>query len=236
MLDDTAQKQRDAMEQLLGKSKPKNTMKIKKIGHCCLIIEIRGIKIMTDPGIFTNMQDQEKNISIILITHEHADHFHIESVKNVLANNPDAKVITNTAVGKLLEEQGIAHELLEHGGSLTMHDIVFEGHGEHHAVIYKEMGQVQNTGFFIDGTLFYPGDAFVNPEKAVPILALPVAGPWMKISEAIDYALLLKPTQAFPVHDAILKHPAMMQGMLATILKSEGVELVPMAEGDEHEF
>ncbi len=236
MLDAAAQKQRDEMEQLLGKSSSKKSMKIKKIGHCCLIVETKDIRIMTDPGTFTTGQDHEKNISIILITHEHADHFHVESVKRILANNPDAKVITNTAVGKLLEQEGIAHELLEHGGAVIMHDIAFEGHGEHHAQIYKEFGQVQNTGFFIDGTLFYPGDAFINPEKAVPILALPVAGPWMKISEAIDYALLVKPTQAFPVHDAILKHPAMMQDLLTVILKTEGVNLVALREGDEHDF
>ncbi|HTH93392.1 MAG TPA: MBL fold metallo-hydrolase [Candidatus Paceibacterota bacterium] len=211
-------------------------MKIKKIGHCCLIIETKGIRIMTDPGVFSTAQDQEKDIAIVLITHEHADHFHIESVKNVLANNPSAKVVTNTAVGKLLEAEGIAHELLEDGGSVVLNDIVFEGHGEHHAVIYKELGQVQNTGFFIDGTLFYPGDAFVNPQKEVAVLALPCAGPWMKLSEAIDYALFLKPAKAFPVHDAIMKNPAMMQGMLSTVLEKEGIAFVPMGEGDTQEF
>ena len=211
-------------------------MKIKKIGHCCLIIETKGIRIMTDPGTFTSAQDEEKNIAIIVISHEHADHFHIESVKKVLANNPEAKIITNSAVGKLLDAENISYEVVEHGSSATVLDIVLEGFGEHHAVIYKEMGQVQNTGYFIDGTLFYPGDAFVNPQKPIDILALPVAGPWMKLSEALDYAFTLKPKQAFPVHDAILKNPAMMQGMFAPLFQSEGIEFVPMNEGDEHTF
>ncbi len=47
-LTDALQQQRAAMEKLL-----KKPMKIKKIGHCCLIIETKGVRIMTDPGTFT---------------------------------------------------------------------------------------------------------------------------------------------------------------------------------------
>ncbi|MDB5188677.1 MAG: beta-lactamase-like protein [Candidatus Nomurabacteria bacterium] len=235
LLDNDLQRQRQEMEALLVKiNKP--IMKIKKIGHCCLIIETKGIRIMTDPGMFTTAQDEEKNINIVIISHEHGDHFHVESLKNVLANNPEAKVITNSAVGKLLDGEGIAYEVVEHAGTTMLHDILIEGFGEHHAVIYKEMGQVQNTGYFIDGRLFYPGDAFTNPNKPVDILALPVAGPWMKISEALDYAFAVKPTYAFPVHDGVLKNPTMMQGMYAPLFQHEGITFVPMGEGTEHDF
>jgi L-ascorbate metabolism protein UlaG (beta-lactamase superfamily) len=34
-------------------------MKIKKIGHCCLVIETNGKRIMTDPGSFT-IEEQGK--------------------------------------------------------------------------------------------------------------------------------------------------------------------------------
>ena len=61
-------------------------MKIKKLGHCCLVIETNGKRIMTDPGSFTDKQTEEQNIDLILITHEHSDHFHIESLKKVLIN------------------------------------------------------------------------------------------------------------------------------------------------------
>lgn len=235
-LDSIAQQQRDEMETLLGSANKRNNMKIKKIGHCCLVIETKGIRIMTDPGTFTTAQDEEKNIDIIVISHEHGDHFHVESLKKVLVNNPEAKIVTNTAVGKLLDAEGIAYEVVEHNGAATLHDIVIEGYGEHHAVIYKEMGQVQNTGYFIDGRLFYPGDAFFNPEKPIDILALPTAGPWMKFSEAVDYALLLKPRHAFPVHDAIMKNPGMFNPWVGGLLEKEGITFVPLNEGQEHDF
>ena len=97
------------------------------------------------------------------------------------------------------------------------------------------MGQVENTGYFVDGKLFFPGDSFTNPNRAVDILALPVAGPWMKISEAINYAVALKPRVAFPVHDAIISTAfvGFLHKMLAGILGGESINFVPMQAGDE---
>ncbi len=90
-------------------------MKITKLGHCCLIIEDQGKRILTDPGTYSTLQNEVKNIDIVLITHEHADHYHLDSLKIVLQNNPNAKIITNSTVGALLEKEGISYSILEHG-------------------------------------------------------------------------------------------------------------------------
>lgn len=180
-------------------------MKIKKLGHCCLVIEIDGKRIMTDPGSYTvDEQGIEENIDLVVITHEHQDHFHLESLKNILTKNPHAVVVTNTAVGKLLSEAGISYQILENGNSGEFAGVYLEAHGNTHEEIYEEIGQVQNTGYFIGKDLFYPGDAFTNPNKKVDILALPVAGPWTNIKTPIHYALELKPRVCFPVHDGML--------------------------------
>jgi len=179
-------------------------MKIKKIGHCCFVTEPKeGVRIMTDPGAFSTLQSEEINISAILITHEHQDHLHIDSLKKVLANNPRALVITNSAVGKLLDEVKIKYIKLEEGQKYDLNGISISGFGSKHAEIYGSYGQVQNTGYMID-SLCYPGDSFSNPNSKVDILALPVAGPWMRIKDAIDYAKNIKPRIAFPVHDAYI--------------------------------
>lgn len=179
-------------------------MKITKLGHCCLLIEENNLRILTDPGAWTTAQNDVTGIDLILITHEHPDHLHLDSVKRVLQNNKQAVILTNSAVGKILSESGVVFNLLEHGEKNQFKGVNLEGHGEKHAIIYQEYGQVKNTGFMIADRFFYPGDALYNPQKSVEILALPVAGPWVKISEAVDYAKEVKPKIAFPVHDAMI--------------------------------
>ena len=180
-------------------------MKIKKIGHCCLIIETNGKKIMTDPGSFTTEgQEKENDVDLILITHEHLDHLHIHSLKKVLINNPKATIFTNDGVGKLLQEAGIKYEVLKDKTPRDFFGVEIEPYDCKHEEIFQDFGQVLNTGFFIDKRLFYPGDSFYNPGRRVEILALPVAGPWARIRDSINYAIELKPKACFPVHDGVL--------------------------------
>ncbi len=213
-------------------------MKIKKLGHCCLIIEIEGKRIMTDPGTYSTLQNEEKNIDIVLITHEHQDHLHVDSVKKIIENNKEVKIITNSSVGKMLTEAGISFEKIEEGEVGEVLGVHIEAFGNIHEEIYEEFGQVQNTGYFIGNKLFYPGDAFTNPKKPVDILALPVAGPWMKIKHAIDYAKELKPRICFPVHDGMIKEdrPGPIYMLPSKILPGEGILFKVLEIGKEEEF
>src|SRR3989344_1961886 len=138
-------------------------MKIKKLGHCCLVVEVNGKRIMTDPGSYTvKEQAQEKNVDLILITHEHGDHLHIESLQEIIKNNPNVKIITNAGVGKLLDEAGLKYEVLKNKTAKDILGVELEAHDCKHEEIFKEIGQVQNTGYFIGRKLFYPGDAISN--------------------------------------------------------------------------
>ena len=213
-------------------------MKIKKLGHCCLVIEINGKRIMTDPGSYSILQNTEKNIDLIIITHEHQDHLHVDSLKNVLTNNLYAIVVTNSAVGKILDEAGIKYQKLEDGTSGTFAAVYLEAHGDKHAEIYEEFGQVQNTGYFISKDLFYPGDTFTNPAKNVKILALPVAGPCMRIKDAIKYALEIKPKVCFPVHDGMIQKdkPGPIYILPKKIFLEHGIDFKILEEGKEEEL
>ena len=211
-------------------------MKITKFGHCCLLIEENGVRILTDPGMYSTQQDEVKNIDVVLITHEHQDHFHIDSLKAVLKNNPQAKVITNKSVGALLEKDGIVFNIVEDGQNSNEKGVLIEGFGKDHALMHASIPSIQNTGYFIANRLFYPGDAFTNPGKQIEILALPVAGPWMKLPEAIDYALELKPKTCFPVHDVILKFPGSTHRIPLQVLEPKGIKFVVLEIDKEYEF
>jgi L-ascorbate metabolism protein UlaG (beta-lactamase superfamily) len=153
-------------------------MKITKFGHCCLLLEIDGVRFLTDPGTMSSGEESATGVDAIVITHEHADHFHIDSVKKIIANNPDAMVVTNAAVGALLTKENIAFIKVEDGESTDVKGVKVEGHGREHAQIYGPI-TVENTGFMIGGKFFFPGDNFYNPKVPVDVLALPLAGPWI---------------------------------------------------------
>jgi len=210
-------------------------MKITKLGHCCLLIETKGKRILTDPGSYTvDAHSKLQHIDFILYTHEHFDHFHLDSVKILLEKNPQAAVYANSSVSDLLSQASVAHTLVHDGENFLLGDVPLTGIGELHAVMHSSIPQSSNIGFYIDERLWYPGDAFTDPKKAVEILALPVSGPWMKIGDAIDYAILVKPRVAFPVHDGTRFGSA--HALPARLLPNYGIEFVPMTEGDSRDF
>lgn len=212
-------------------------MHIKKIGHCALVLEDRGVKILTDPGTYTiDAQQKETGLDAILITHEHQDHLHIESIAALLTTNPHAKVISNSAVAKLLKEKGIECEVVGDGQSTTVKALVIEGFGKDHAPIYETMGLVENTGYMVGGSFYFPGDNFHEPGKAVDVLALPVAGPWLKLSMVIDFAKAIKARTAFGVHDGIVA-PA-SRGFVYMFLKKlvPETDFVELKDGETKQF
>lgn len=213
-------------------------MKVTKFGHCCLLIEEGELRILTDPGVFSEGFEGLENIDVILITHEHRDHLHIDSLKVVLTHNPAVEVISNSAVGKLLEAAGIPYTVLEGTNITNRKGILIGAHDGKHGEIYEELGQVQNTGYLIAGKLFYPGDSFHNPGLAVEVLALPVAGPWCRIKDAIAYALLIKPKEAFPVHDGLITKEALnvFHWSPKKVLGDAGIEFTPLGQGESLEF
>ncbi len=207
-------------------------MKITKLGHCCLLIEEKGLRILTDPGNWTELPSDLGKIDVILITHEHQDHLHIDSLKTILTTSPQVEVVTNTAVAKLLDEAGIKYSLCK-DDILTFGDVTIKPFETKHADIYVGIEPVVNTAFMIADRLFYPGDSFFNPNMTVEILALPVAGPWMHMREAIDYAKALKPRMAFPVHDGMLKHMGPFHFLPGLLLSPEGIKFEPLLAGGE---
>lgn len=211
-------------------------MEITKLGHCCLLIEEGGKRLLTDPGSYSELQNEVKDIDFVLITHEHQDHLHIDSLKVVLENNLQAKVITNSAVAKLLDEAGISYELIADNETKKLGEVAVQALEAEHAEIHSELPKVLNSGFFIADKLFYPGDALIDPKQEIEVLALPVAGPWIKIGEAIDYALKLRPKYAFPVHDAGLKQPGIAHKAPSIVLPKHGINFDVIAEGDTKEY
>lgn len=181
-------------------------MKITKYEHACFTVEHEGKLLIVDPGAFTTDLAAPENVTAVVVTHEHADHFDVAALGAIIAHNPEAIIVAHETITR---QFGSNHETLPYqsvsaGDKLELSPFTLEFFGGEHAVIHPRIPTITNLGVMINNTVFYPGDSFVSPQREVEVLALPISAPWLKISESIDYILEVKPKLAFPTHDAIL--------------------------------
>ncbi|NED73308.1 MBL fold metallo-hydrolase [Streptomyces sp. SID9944] len=180
-------------------------MKLTKKSHSCVVLDKDGRRLVIDPGGFSE-EDAVAGADVLLITHEHPDHFDEGRVRAALEARPDAEVWTLKSVADQLAPAfpGRVHTV-GHGDAFTAAGFDVQVHGELHAVIHPDIPRITNVGYLIDGgDVFHPGDALTVPDRPVDTLMLPVMAPWNKISEVIDYVREVKPRRAYDIHDALL--------------------------------
>lgn len=172
--------------------------------HSCVRIEKEGRVLVIDPGGFSE-DDAALGADVMLVTHEHPDHFNEARLRAGLEANPAAEVWTLRSVAEQLSAAfpGRVHTVGD-GDAFSAAGFDVTVHGELHAVIHPDIPRITNVGFLVDGSVFHPGDALTVPERPVDTLLLPVMAPWNKISEVIDYVREVKPRRAIDVHDALL--------------------------------
>ncbi|MFD0527889.1 MBL fold metallo-hydrolase [Kitasatospora arboriphila] len=167
-------------------------MRLTKLGHACVRIEHQGTTVVIDPGAFTEA-DATRGADAVLITHEHMDHFAEDRLRAAVEADPGLRIWTNRAVAAQLEGIGAQVAVVGEGDAFDIDGLGVSVHGEWHAVIHPDIPRVGNIGFLLDGRLFHPGDALTVPPHPVDTLLLPIAGPWTKVSELIDYVREAEP-------------------------------------------
>lgn len=171
-------------------------MEITKFVHSCLLVETNGKKLLVDPGNYTyeskaldvNALD---GLDYLLITHEHPDHMYIPLIHKLLAKFPNLPIVTNSSAQEKLSQEGIKSttESLEIIKTQTVpHERVFGTEPPANAL------------FNIADVLTHPGDS-LHFTSQTPVLALPVQAPWCSLTQAVDFAVSLKPQVVIPIHD-----------------------------------
>ena len=84
-------------------------MIVTRHGHACLLIESPSTRVLVDPGIFTNSWRELTDLDAILITHQHPDHADVDNLPGLVAANPQARLVTETAVA---DPSAIEEEIL----------------------------------------------------------------------------------------------------------------------------
>ncbi|AUG76591.1 MBL fold metallo-hydrolase [Kitasatospora sp. MMS16-BH015] len=184
-------------------------MRLTKYGHACVRIEHGGATVVIDPGAFS-AEEALAGADAVLITHEHFDHFVADRLQAAAAAHPGLRIWTNQAVAAQLDGLGSRLKVVGEGDAFEVEGLGVTVHGEWHAVIHPEIPRVTNIGFLLDGRVFHPGDALTVPPVPVETLLLPVAGPWAKLSELIDYTREVGAGQALAVHEAVLSEVGQM--------------------------
>jgi L-ascorbate metabolism protein UlaG (beta-lactamase superfamily) len=183
-------------------------MRIAHLGHSCLLIDSGGQRILIDPGGFSPGIVDVTGISVILLTHQHADHIDLQRLPGILETNPQARVYAEPQAAAVMEAVGIAAELTVSGSTLTFGAVQVTPVGAQHALINEALPRVGNLGVVLrcegEPSLFHPGDAYDAEPGQVDILALPLNAPWAASRDTVAFVRRISPGVSIPIHDALL--------------------------------
>jgi L-ascorbate metabolism protein UlaG (beta-lactamase superfamily) len=210
-------------------------MRVRKFGHACLLVEDADARVLIDPGTLADGWEELRDLTAVLVTHQHFDHLDLERLPGLLAANPEAAVHTDQASAGILAEKGLRASPVAAGAQLRFGGLEVEAIGVEHAIIHPDIPVIPNVGYLLGGRLFHPGDALTVPDRPVEILAVPTAAPWLKVWEAVDYIRAVKPKVALPIHEGPAAFPQMYYGMMAS-LAPEGTSLLVIDDGEPNEY
>ncbi len=195
-------------------------MKITHLGHACLLVETDGARVLVDPGAFSEGFDDLTDVDAVLVTHQHFDHFEPERVAALLAANPAAPLVVEQATSAVVSESVGADRVhvVAPGDHFDVKGVEVEVVGGTHATIHRDIDLIPNIGFYFPASgLLHPGDEFNPPAVDVRLLALPISGPWQKLSDTVDYLRAVNPERAFPIHEGVTSRPALFHTYLENL-------------------
>jgi L-ascorbate metabolism protein UlaG (beta-lactamase superfamily) len=186
-------------------------MRITHLGHSCLLLDYDDARILVDPGVFSADIEFAEGVDAVLVTHQHPDHIDVERLPAVLRASPGARVLVEPSTVDVLSTAGIPASPFAAGDRVSIGSVELEGVGGEHAVIYKEIPRVGNTGLVLRSegapTVFHPGDMIDTAPEGIDLVAYPLTAPWCALKETIEFLRALDAAIAVPIHDAIVSPP-----------------------------
>src|SRR5437016_1387440 len=183
-------------------------IKIRRLGHDSYRIK-NGKTVVIDPF---KIRPTSEKADILLITHEHFDHFSMDDIKKVVTEN--TTIVTIPAVKKELSSLKVKEvKAAKPGDKLKIGDVSIELVPAYNLNKFREPGKVFHpkedgkAGFIIGIKglrIYHAGDTDAVPEMKglkPDVALLPVSGTYvMNAEEAAQAARMVEPKLAIPMH------------------------------------
>lgn len=187
-------------------------LKISWLGHDSFKIK-NGKTVIIDPFKIRPTSDKA---DILLISHEHFDHFSLDDIKKVV--NENTTILTIPVVKKELSGLKVKEvKAVKPGDKLKLGDVSVEVVPAYNLNKFREPGKVFHpkedgkAGFIIgiNGvTVYHAGDTDAIPEMKglkPDVALLPVSGTYvMTPEEAAQAAKMVEPRLAIPMHYGVI--------------------------------
>lgn len=200
------------------------SLHITYIGHATVLIEIDGVRILTDPVLRNRIghikrlgrtvdPSHHDALDAVLISHMHLDHLDLPSLRLL---GYDQRLIVPAGAGRMLGRYGFTNiEEVQQGDIAEVENITIAATFAHHEGARWPFGpEADCLGFLVKGdkTVYFAGDTDLFPEMAaiagnIDVALLPIWG-WgptlgdghLTPRRAAESLQLLRPRAAIPIH------------------------------------
>jgi L-ascorbate metabolism protein UlaG (beta-lactamase superfamily) len=195
-------------------------MRFAHFGHSCVLVETGSARLLFDPGTFSSGYPELRDLTGILITHQHFDHLDEATLPDLVKANPQAELVVDADTMPIIQKLGLTARVAAAGDAFELGGAAINVVGGRHAFIYGGQPDISNAGYLVDhGAFYHPGDSLHVPEQAVDVLGAPVVAPWLKLAEAVDFVRAVRPRVTVPIHEALLANPQLGYTWLANFSK-----------------
>jgi L-ascorbate metabolism protein UlaG (beta-lactamase superfamily) len=201
-------------------------MQLTKYGHSCVRFDDGDRSLVIDPGGFSDVEPALDGAAAVLITHEHADHLDADRLRAAAQADPRLRVWAPAPVAAALADLGEQVVAVGAGESFEAAGFRVRTFGGQHALIHPLIPIVANVGYLVEDAVYHPGDSLIVPPVPVRTLLLPVAAPWSRMADVIDFAISVRAPSAYPIHDAIIADGwhGILRNVLGPIVEKHGVQ------------
>ncbi len=209
-------------------------MQLTKFTHSCVRFDDGDRALVIDPGVFSEVDAALDGVQAVLITHEHPDHLDVDRLRAAAVKDPRLRIWAPRSVATSLGDLGEQVVAVGPGESLDVAGFGVESFGGQHALIHSSIPMVANVAYLVEGSVYHPGDSFVVPPVPVQTLLVPIAAPWSKVSEVIDFVVAVRAPKVHQIHEAVANEVGLnlVEGHVTRIGAQYGVEFSHTATGE----